>query len=377
MNNRNYLLKIFLTLFCCVPFFCLITCQTQVEDRFLGAFFGCAIGDAMGKPTEFRSMKQIFARYPNGVRSFKDFHESDFSKNKSGKKIACYTDDTAMALLVAKEFVKACKNNYSLDCTMGNLSRSFVKDMKKVNGWAAPYRAPGNSCLAGVRELKKRIKSGLAGFRGVSWWNVEARNAGGCGSVMRVFSIGLLFSKDPREAERWAVSHSTLTHGASSAKASCAAMGVGVALAVRQEDPDVVVNKMIEAARRYDQKTADMISEAAQLARANKKHCSNIKDMMRLSQPVYKKFLGWAAHDAIAATVYTFLLSPDNIKHAIMLGVHTPGDSDSIACMAGALVGARVGVKQIPQNWIETVEGSQEIKEIAREAAKLVSALPN
>src|SRR3990172_11778631 len=67
------------------------------------------------------------------------------------------------------------------------------------------------------------------------------------------------------------------------------------------------------------------------------------------------EFPGWAADDAIAATVYcyfSFYNDPDphffflqlfSPLLPIILGVHTTGDSDSIASMTGALVGAKKG----------------------------------
>ena len=42
-----------------------------------------------------------------------------------------------------------------------------------------------------------------------------------------------------------------------------------------------------------------------------------------------------------------------------------PGDSDSIASMAGALVGARCGAYQIPQEWIDVLEKSNELIDLA------------
>ena len=33
-----------------------------LEDVFAGSLYGCAIGDAMGKPTEFLSLEKIFCK---------------------------------------------------------------------------------------------------------------------------------------------------------------------------------------------------------------------------------------------------------------------------------------------------------------------------
>lgn len=343
-----------------------------IKKSFSGSMLGCAIGDAMGRPTEFKTMDQIFASYPNGIKSFDDFHQEDFWKNKYGKKIAPYTDDTAMAKLVFEQLIESKKKNLSLNETMGNIAREFIEDMKNPLGWTAPGRAPGNTCLKSVCRLEKRIASNEIEKYGFRWWDAQKSNGGGCGSVMHAFPFGLVFYDDLEKAEKWAVEHSKITHGHSISLAACAAMAVGTALSVQKKNPDFVVEKMIEAAGRYDKKTADMIQEASVLAKENYNTLANrgvacIERARDLSAPIFEKFQGWAAHDAIAATTYIFVLTPNNINNAIYLGVHTPGDSDSIACMAGALVGARVGVENIPQNWKETVEGSVELKRLGNQ----------
>ena len=47
---------------------------------------------------------------------------------------------------------------------------------------------------------------------------------------------------------------------------------------------------------------------------------------------------------------------------AIYLGVHTPGDSDSIASMVGALVGARLGETALPAELVAKLENSADLK---------------
>src|SRR5439155_17604489 len=74
----------------------------------------------------------------------------------------------------------------------------------------------------------------------------------------------------------------------------------------------------------------------------------------------------WAAHEAIAAAVYLFTRHPDDPRTAILEGANTPGDSDSIATLAGSLVGARAGLGALPAEWVRDVERSDELLELAR-----------
>jgi len=50
---------------------------------------------------------------------------------------------------------------------------------------------------------------------------------------------------------------------------------------------------------------------------------------------------------------------------AILEGANTPGDSDSIATLAGALVGARCGINALPSDWVRDVERTAELSALA------------
>ncbi|WP_322277404.1 ADP-ribosylglycohydrolase family protein, partial [Methylicorpusculum sp.] len=318
--------------------------RARYEDSVHASLIAMAVGDAMGRPTEFLSLKQIFTAYPQGIRSFDDFKPTDFWY-ENGTRRAPYTDDTAMAKLVFQALLLESQAKYDdLEHAMTRMAFDFYQDMHNPKGWAAPERAPGGACLKAVQKLGPAVGfiDRVGAFR-PGWWKVGEPNAGGCGSVMRAAPFGLLCAYDPEKAQGWAAQHSLITHGAPLAQAACAAMAVGVALAVQKEKPEIIAQKMVAVARNHDEKTAQMLEQAIAYAEQNKQ-AKNFTELFELSKPVFEQFQGWAAHEAIAAALYCFLVCPDNVKGAIYLGVHTPGDSDSIACMAGALVGARVGM---------------------------------
>jgi ADP-ribosylglycohydrolase len=83
---------------------------------------------------------------------------------------------------------------------------------------------------------------------------------------------------------------------------------------------------------------------------------------------------GWAAHEAIAAAAYILARHADDPREAVLEGANAPGDSDSIATLAGALVGARLGIKALPPEWVRDVERSAELLDLAREAAMVAGA---
>jgi ADP-ribosylglycohydrolase len=307
-----------------------------------GAVLGAAIGDAMGHPTEFiGSFQGIYDRYgPEGVTGFELFRESE-----SGR-FAPYTDDTQMAEVVLRTLLDG---HADLDETMQRMAQGFVSWSERPQGG---HRAPGNACMAGCRRLAQ----------GAPWREAGGATAGGCGSVMRVYPFGLVFAGDLEQAEFWAVEHSRLTHGDPIALAACAAMAIGIARIVGRQPLDMVLSEMVGAACRYSARTAAMMATAIEDARTG---VEPRKTLQRLE--------GWAAHEAIAAAVYVFARHPDDPRAAILEGANTPGDSDSIATLAGALVGARCGIDTLPADWVRDVERSTELLDLGRRLAQSLS----
>jgi ADP-ribosylglycohydrolase len=56
----------------------------------------------------------------------------------------------------------------------------------------------------------------------------------------------------------------------------------------------------------------------------------------------------------------------DDPRRVVTRAAATRGDSDSIACIAGALAGAYLGVAAWPQDWIDRIECSERIDRLAR-----------
>lgn len=314
----------------------------SLRARVLGAVVGAAIGDAMGHPTEFLDRGAIEARFGReGVRGFELFWERD------GKRFAPYTDDTQMAEVVLRALIG---QHHILEGAMTAMAEGFVDWSKNPQGG---HRAPGNACMSGCRNLAA----------GVHWSESGGATAGGCGSVMRAYPFGLLFWQDLAQAEKWAVEHSKLTHRDPIALAACAAMAFGVAMLLSGAEIDVVLGEMARVAARYSEPTSAMILRAVEDGQGNVAAAS-----------VLERLQGWAAHEAIAAAAFVVARHPTNIADAILEGANAAGDSDSIATLAGALMGARHGVDSLPVDWVRDLERTTELLALAHEAADAIGA---
>ncbi len=315
-------------------------------DRVTGAVLGAAIGDALGHPTEFLgSFAAIRRRFgPRGVTGFRLYWSDE-----RGRRFAPYTDDTQMAECVLRGLLDARAEGADLDGAMQLVGGRFVAWSQDPQGG---HRAPGNACLEGCRALA----------RGAPWSEAGGAEAGGCGSVMRAYPLGLLFADDLARAEEWAVAQSRLTHRHPMATSACAALAVGVATLLRGEpdDPiDPVADAMIAAARRHSRPTAEMMTAAAAEARDGTP-----------PEVTLARLEGWRGDEAIAAALYVLLRHPDDPRAALLEAANTPGDSDSIATLVGALLGARRGLGALPARWVREVERSRALQALGELTAR-------
>ncbi len=276
---------------------------------------------------------------PGGVKGFELWWERD------GQRFAPYTDDTQMAEIVLRSLVENGTAAASFEPAMEAMGAGFGEWSVNPQGG---HRSPGNSCMAGAKQLSA----------GVLWREAGDLRAGGCGSVMRAYPFGLMFFDDLEKAEHWAVEHSRMTHGQPWALAACAAMAVGMAHEMNGAKAEVTLAAMAEAAGRYDAETARMAEMALADARSG-----------RDPVEVLGELKGWTAHEAIAAAMFVVARHPDDLRGALLEGANASGDSDSIATLAGALLGARHGVGAIPAEWVRDVERTTELRALANEAA--------
>lgn len=325
------------------------TYEAAIQDptlaRVAGAVLGAAIGDAMGHPTEFlSSFEAIRQQYgERGVTGFELFWERD------GRRFAPYTDDTQMAEIVLRSLLVGGFAAADLDNTMRTIAEGFVRWAKAPQGG---HRAPGNTCMEACRELAQ----------GVPWMEAGGPTAGDGGSVVRAYPFGLAFAHDVERVERWSVAQSMLTHRDPTALAASAAMAVGVARCFLGQTISRILSEMVAAASRYSVRTARTMTEAWEEANGGEP-----------PEVTLQRNQGWAAHEAIAAAVYIVARHPADPVRAILEGANTPGDSDTIATLAGALVGARVGLAAFPRSWAEEVERSTVLMQLAAVATELLA----
>lgn len=304
---------------------------------------GEAVGDALGYPVEFSPQTPdspvVFDLLPRNVGPL-------------GEQWAHYSDDTQMTRSVAEGLITG---NGDFDRSTQAVATEF---MRWLDGPPGGHRAPGGACTFGCDQLKRGVRWDLAGK--------PEPTGGGCGAAMRSAPYGWLHHLDPVQASKWAAAHAQMTHNTAIGRASAAATAVAVSTALRGQSPAVVAYNAMRAATYYDQMTGRMIAEAAFFALSN----------VRTSTQVLNQLRGWAGHEAIAASIYCFLQHPKDFEKAVLLAVNSPGDSDSLGAITGAIAGASLGISSIPSQWVDRIERRAELYSLAERFMVLVKEEP-
>jgi ADP-ribosylglycohydrolase len=76
----------------------------------------------------------------------------------------------------------------------------------------------------------------------------------------------------------------------------------------------------------------------------------------------------------VAAAAYCVLKTPDDFERAVIGAVMGGNDADTTAAIAAAISGALNGEAAIPSRWRQAVERGDEIRALAVDLWRLVSA---
>ncbi|MFE9189062.1 ADP-ribosylglycohydrolase family protein [Micromonospora sp. NPDC007208] len=318
--------------------------------RASGSLFGLAYGDALGKPTEFLTVAEIEHRYgPTGPRDL------------SGEP-ALVTDDTQMALAVGWALREA--PSFTPEAVEPLLRRRFL-------AWAVSpdnNRAPGMTCLRACAELS----------RGVRWQEATVVGSKGCGANMRVTPVGLL-DTDLDTLAGLAQLQAGLTHGHPTGLAASeltayavSALCAGVPL---PELPAVLTERALSQRLVYRER---WLGDLWQRARSGSPEefiaqgwdeCLTVLGRLTTTlaqpddggDPCQATGEGWVAEEALATAVLCAVRHADDPVAALARGATTAGDSDSIAALAGAFVGAAVGMTAWPREWANRIEYADQL----------------
>ena len=332
-------------------------------DRFEGCLIGGAAGDALGYVVEFNDTAEILEKYGDaGITEF-DLHR--------GK--ALISDDTQMSLFTgaglllgtwAKKQGKNQPLEHYINCAYKDWYRTQMENYPLDGGqkytWLPQVpelyadRAAGTSCMSSLRR------------GGNGTMENPVNDSKGCGGIMRVAPIALYFldrHKKIEEVDQLAAKSAALTHGDPLGYIPAAALAHIIAMLADAEEPDYMdaVLDMKNAIRRQfpGQASVDLLMDLIDQAIALS--TEDIEDIKAIEQIG----AGWVAEETLAIAIYCVLKYQGDFEKIIIAAVNHRGDSDSTGAVAGNIVGAAIGLPNIPEKFVENLEIKDVIIEMA------------
>lgn len=315
-------------------------------SRAHGALAGLALGDALGMPTQAMSPQQIHAVYGR----ITGLVDGDASQPYApGMPAGSVTDDTEQALLIASLLVRG------RGTSSGRVALGAVEFAHALLAWEDSMIRRGSLDLLGpsTKAALERVRAGE-----------DPLTVGGAGTTngaaMRVTPIGIAMpTADPQAFAEAVWSSCRVTHatrqGFQSAALVAAAVSMGIDTA-RSTSPNL--RGLLWKAVTY----VDSLPERGAWTPDPDVVAATRRAMQLASNPSSSSLeclveqVGTSVASAHAIPMAFALLARNPSPQALMDAANIGGDTDTIGAIAGAILGASLGVEVLPTDSLSRIE---------------------
>jgi ADP-ribosylglycohydrolase len=312
----------------------------SVQNRAYGALLGLAIGDALGMPTQYQPRALIAARY-GILDGFQPGPPDNFISR--GMAAGRVTDDTDQAVLLGEMLVAG----------EGRIDpEAFAQALL---AWEARMVAAGSADLLGpsTRQALTLVAAGTA-------TELTGRSGSTNGAAMRVAPVGIAFPTAPLSGIVDAVFQTGhVTHNTTIAIAGASAVAAAVSAGIDGAPLSEALTLAIEAAtlgaeRGFYFAGGDVAARtewALDLVRGRTE--TEALDL------VYRLVgTGVATNEAVPAAIAICAVAPDDPWRVCCLAASLGGDCDTVAAIAGAIMGACHGADRFPAEAVAALQNA-------------------
>ncbi|NVB39187.1 ADP-ribosylglycohydrolase family protein [Pseudenhygromyxa sp. WMMC2535] len=325
-------------------------------DRIAGCIHGLLVGDALGCPVEGWTAAEIRAHFGGELREMVDVPGPGWRPR------GLHSDDGQQALAVID----------SICCDPQQPERVFAQLMVALRD-AMPQRSGRWGLHRGVSRNFRQTVRGLQASDARDPFGHAVPSAGN-GAAMRIAPVGLWWRDDPPTRDRRAAAISAVTHHDLRGIAGAQAIAIVVSNAFEAQPGPILDEALIESLQRATASASELLGVAndrrfVDLLASLVDHRRQTSDLDQLLDGIRDRAMrrGGAAQKVEATSgfapcsVLTALLVADlakDFEHGLVTAVNLGGDTDTIGAMVGAILGARVGVGEIPMSWLDSLEAT-------------------
>jgi ADP-ribosylglycohydrolase len=301
--------------------------QPTLADRLAGSLLGLALGDALGFVVEAAS-PEVARAY---ARDELDTHAGS-GRTARDYPFGQYSDDTqlARALLLGVR-----------DAGRWDASAFAGRVVELFRSGRAVGAGPG------TRGAAERLMAG------VSWTDAGVRPPyAGNGGAMRVAPLGVLLAGDPARLVAVAAEQCRVTHRDVRCVGGAVAVAGAAALAARPGPIDRrrLLEELAGMVRGVNGEMADVVRGVEPWLDLPADDARECLRQAALEPGEGHAWQGISTHvvPSVAWSLYAALRSPDDYWTAVRTAIEIGGDTDTMAAMAGGIVGGRVGRAALP-----------------------------
>jgi ADP-ribosylglycohydrolase len=288
---------------------------TPAPERLTGLLLGLAVGDALGLPMEGLAPARIARRFPGPLR-----HRLLFGRGM-------VSDDTEHAIFTAQAVLQA-------PADVAAFRRALAW---KLRGWFL-----GLPAGIGLATLRACVRLWL-GFPRPGVFSA------GNGPGMRAPVLGAYFAGDPARLAAYVRASTELTHTDPKALTGAMALATMAAWAVTHDGPPgwTEAQEMLTGVAPEDAAWGALVAAIGEGLAAG----DDVPAFAR-RLGLGRGVTGYMYHTAPVA-LFAWLRHGGDYAAGVAGVVQAGGDTDSVAAMAGALLGATATPAGIPQAWVD------------------------
>lgn len=301
--------------------------ESELKNKIKALFLGQAIGDAMGLGTEFLTKSEIKEYYPKGLKFFNEFVRD---KHRSRWEEACWTDDTDQFLCICKSIIshKSVKIN------------AFAEELEK---WFKGKPMGIGKTVNSVLSLPQFVLFPHKASELV--WKMGRKNVASNGAIMRTSIVGAWHFWDWETVKSNTENIAKVTHWDPRCVGSCVIVTYLVSEILKGNE-NVDRNDLRALAKLYDERILEFIDLSEN---------PNLEDYELDDKNT------WGYTLKTLSVVLWAYYHANSFEETLYTIIHQGGDADTNASVALSVLGAKLGLENIPKDFINGLKNKEEL----------------